>query len=141
MQGGTWKTRHFTAVLGARNGPLPPNGRIEIMEGGRLASLGMLENRMLLGTGYHRTFAYVCNAMNIPDGMGKAVVFPLLRSLPFPDSPAAPNHGLRGMLLGTRPPRFSDFFNDRLFMAVNLRKKKHYELRLTIELAGIDDES
>ena len=123
------------------NGPLPPNGRIEIMEGGRLASVGMLEGRMLLGTGYHRSFAYACNAMNVPDAIGKAAVFPVLKSLPFPDSPAAPNHGLRGMLLGTRCPFFADFFDGRLFMAVNLRKKKHYELRVSLELVGVDDDS
>lgn len=121
------------------NGPLPPNGRIEIIEGNRLASIGSLEGRMMLGTGYHRTFAYTCNARNVPDAIGKAAVFPVLRSLPFPDSPAAPNHGLRGMLLGTRAPLFADFFDDRLFIAVKLRRKKHYELRLTVDLTGIDE--
>ena len=99
-----------------------------------------LEKRLLLGTGYHRTFAYSRNAMNVPEGIGKAAVFPVLKSLPFPDSPAVPNKGLRGMLLGLRPPFFADFFDDCLFMPVKLRKKKHYELRLQVQLVGVDED-
>jgi hypothetical protein len=123
------------------SGPQAPDGHLNIMEGGRLANAAQLEGRMLLGTGYHRTFAYSRSAMNAPDGIGKAVVFPLLRNLPFPDSPAMPNHGLRAMLLGARPPFFADFFDNRLFMPVMLRKKKCYELRIHAELVGVNDES
>jgi len=121
--------------------PLIVNGTIGIREGASFASLSLFENRLILGTGYHRTFAYSRNAMNVPDAIGKAAVFPLLRSLPFPDSPDAPNHGLRGVLLGTRAPRFADFFDGRLFMSVGLRKKKHYELRVNFDLVGIDDDA
>lgn len=118
-----------------------PTGGLQLREGNRLASASRLDGRMLLGTGYHRSFAYARNAMKVPDAIGKAAVFPLLKSLPFPDSPAAPNHGLRVMLLGPRAPFFADFFDEGLFMSVRLRKKKHYEMRFSIEFVGVDDDA
>jgi hypothetical protein len=114
------------------------DGRFELQQGARFPNVAELEGRMLLATGYHRTFAHSRNVMNAPEATDRAVLLALTTNLPFPDTPE--NQGLKAMLLGLRPPFFADFFDVRLFMPVKLRKRR-YEMRIHVDVVGVDEAS
>jgi len=73
-----------------------------------------------------------------PDGMERSsLLVALTTDADFILSPQSPNQGLRAMLCGPRPPLFGDFFDDRFFIKVKLRKKR-YELQIRAQVVAVD---
>jgi hypothetical protein len=93
--------------------------------------------RMLLWAGYHRSYARMAS-MN-PDATDRSLLAVLTNDADFVLSPDSPNQGVRAMVCGLRPPIFADFFDNRLFMSVRLRRKR-YELRIRAMVVGINCE-
>jgi hypothetical protein len=109
-----------------------------IQQGGCLVTASHLETRLILHTGFHRTFAFCRSARNEPEAISRSVLIVLTRNIPYEISPACPKQGLREKLLGARPPMVSDYFDDRFFIPVKLRKKR-YELQLIVKRMAIDE--
>jgi hypothetical protein len=81
------------------------------------------DGRLLLWSGYHRSFALMTN--EYPDGRDRSLVTVLSTDADFLLSPQdSPNQGLRDIVRGLRPPLFGDFFDERFFIPVRLRKKR-----------------
>jgi hypothetical protein len=116
---------------------LDKTGAFRIMQTAPFVAVTEFGNGMMLTAGYHRTFAHARKARNAPDAMGRSRLIALTTDVPFWVSPVAPNQGLRGRLLGARPPLFSDFFDARFFMNVKLRKKR-FEMQVCASLVAID---
>jgi hypothetical protein len=116
----------------------PQDGAFRIVQGGGFASVGEIDGRLLLKSGYHRSFAFVRAVKNELEANDKCVLVALTRSVPAQLLPGWPQPGLRTMVLGPRAPLFSDFFNDDFAMTVKLRKKR-YEMHIRVETVAIDD--
>jgi hypothetical protein len=97
-------------------------GGFGIQQGGGYVCVAEIGGRLLLKAGYHRSFAFARATMNEPDAKDKCELVALTTTLPPQLSDDLPNQGLRTIVLGSRPPLFSDFFSD-LAMTVKLRKK------------------
>lgn len=93
------------------------------------------DQRLLLGAGYHRTFAFIDS--HRPDAIDLPLVVALTTDADFMLSAACPNQGVRDMVRGLRPPTFADFFDARLAMPVRLRKKR-FEMWIHANLVSID---
>jgi hypothetical protein len=115
-----------------------PDGLFQIQQGGGFVSVCEVEGRMVLKSGYHRSFAFARSTMNEPEARDKSLLVALTATAPPQLSPLFPMQGLRTTVLGSRPPLLSDFFNDSLAMRVKLRRKR-YEMHLRVELKQIDD--
>jgi hypothetical protein len=113
-----------------------PDRGLQICETARHVSVGMFDDRMLLWAGYHRSYARIAN----PEAIDRSLLVVLTTDSDFFFSPDSPNQGLRDTLRGSRPPLFADFFDDRFFMRVRLRKKR-FELRIRADLAQLDLEA
>ena len=105
-----------------------------IREDARHVSLTEYGSRMMLWAGYHRSYGMVSTA---PEGTDRSLVAALTEDGTFAVSSASPNQGLRDTLCGLRPPLFADFFDDRFFMTVPL-KRKRYVLQVRAQVVGVD---
>jgi len=94
--------------------------------------------RILLWAGYHRAYARVAGVG--PDARDRTLLVVLSKDAEHIVAPDSPDPALRAMLLGPRPPVFADFFNDRLFVKLRLRKKR-FELRIRASVEAVDDEA
>jgi len=112
------------------------NGRFEIQELARHVSVTAFQNRMILFAGYHRSYARIASAK--PDGSGRSLLVALTTDADFLVSAQSPNQGLRAMICGLRPSLLGDFFDDTLFMAVIL-KRKRFVLQIRANCVGVDD--
>jgi tetratricopeptide (TPR) repeat protein len=116
-------------------GPLQPSGQMRVSEARGFITVAFHANRALLLSGYHLTFACaqrVLEAVDAPRG----VLFGVSNQLESMGSMA--DEVLRTME-GPRPPRMADLFDDRLFVAVKLRRRRH-QMRIHFEVAAIDCE-
>jgi len=111
-----------------------PRMGFQVIELARHVSLTAFDDRMLLWAGYHRSYA---RARMAPDAMECSLLAVLTTDGDFALSPDSPNQGLREMLRGERPPLFRDFFDDRFFMSVRLRKKR-FQLQIRAQVVGIN---
>ncbi len=114
-----------------------PNSGFQIMEHARHVSITAFHDRMLLFSGYHRSYARMASAN--PEGRERSLLAALTTDGEFLVSPDSPNQGLRAMLYGPRPPLFADFFDERFFIRVKLRKRR-FELRIQAQVMAIDEE-
>jgi hypothetical protein len=92
--------------------------------------------RTLLWAGYHRAYARIASLK--ADATDRSLLVVLSHDADHIVAPDSPDPELRATLLGARPPLFADFFDDRLFLKVNLRKKR-YELRLRASVEAVND--
>lgn len=124
-----------------------PGGKIGVAERPSFITAISLDDRMLLWSGYHRTYA-VLSQIN-PEGTGSpdilaAVIIPADDAERFLGKDS-PRPEVRDLIRSDRPPIFSDFFNDALCMRVNLRKQRpefhvdNYDIR-TARMVWVDDE-
>jgi tetratricopeptide (TPR) repeat protein len=114
--------------------PSQPN-EIRVSEGDGFVTVAVHADRALLLRGYHRTFAcaqFAREAVNAPHGVLFAVSDQLASIGSLADE-------VLGMMAGPRPPRMADFFDDRFFLPVTLRKRR-YQMRIHCEVAEIDYE-
>ncbi len=114
-----------------------PNGGFQVQEMARHLSVTAFDNRMLLWAGYHRSFARM--ASTNPDATDRSLLAVLTTDADFALSPDAPNQGLCAMVRGVRPPLLRDFLDDRLFIRVQLRKKR-FELQIRSNVVAVDYE-
>jgi hypothetical protein len=92
-------------------------------------------DRMLLWAGYHRSYARALRDQ--PDGMESPALVALAENVVSP--PIAGNETPFDRLVrGLRPPFFGDFFDDRLFIRVDLLRRRP-QMRIRSEIAWIDD--
>jgi hypothetical protein len=92
--------------------------------------------RTLLWAGYHRAYARVASLK--ADAIDRSLLVVLSKDADHIVAPDSPDPKLRATLLGARPPLFADFFDDRLFLKINLRKKR-YELRIRAFVEAVND--
>lgn len=112
-----------------------PNNQWGLQEGARHVSVTGVQGRMMLWAGYHRSYARVSSMA--PDAIDRSLVVALTTDGDFAVSQASPNHGLRDMLCGLRPPLFADFFDDRFFMRVPLRRRR-FVLQVRAQVVAVD---
>jgi tetratricopeptide (TPR) repeat protein len=115
-------------------GPLQPHGELRVTEAESFITVQLHAGQALLLRGYHRTFAcarFTREAANAPRGVlfGVSNYFALLDG--------ETNTAAATMEL-TRPPRMADFFDERLYLPVTLRKRR-YEMRISCEVVEIDE--
>jgi hypothetical protein len=115
-----------------------PNGTFGIQQFAGFVSVTMIEGRLLLKAGYHRSFAFARTVINEPDAKDRSVLVALTKSLPPQLEPSFPDQGLRTTVLGSRPPLFSDFFDVDLAMTVKLHKKR-YEAHFQARIVAVND--
>jgi hypothetical protein len=111
-------------------------GQFQIQELARHISVTEFQSRMLLWSGYHRSYARIASAK--PDGKDRSLLVALTTDGDSFVSPQSPNQGLRAMVCGLRPSLLGDFFDDTLFMAVNL-KRKRFVLQIRAICVPVDD--
>ena len=116
---------------------LLPNGLFQIQQGGGFISVCDVEGRLLLKAGYHRTFAFCRSRRNEPDAKDRSLLVALTKSVPPVLAADFPKQGLRTTVLGSRPPLFSDFFDDVLSIRVKLRKKR-FEMHVKVDTVAVD---
>ena len=96
-------------------------------------------DRTLLWAGYHRAYARAAASLKAA-AVDRSLLVVLSRDADHILAPDSPEPELRTMLLGPRPPLFADFFDERLFLKVRLRKKR-YELRLKASVEAVNDDA
>ncbi len=96
------------------------------------------EGRMILKAGYHRSFAFSRTLIKDPDAKDKSLLVAVTNTLPPQLLPTFPTQGLRTTVLGSRPPLFSDFFDDALAISVKLLKKR-YEMHISVGVVAINE--
>jgi hypothetical protein len=90
---------------------------------------------MLLWSGYHRSYARALSAQ--PEGIEAPALVALAENVVAPPI-AGSETPFDRLVRGPRPPFFADFFDDRLFISVNLRRRRA-QMRIRSEIAWIDD--
>lgn len=121
---------HFEYFLA---GPALPDGRMWICEADPFVTVSLHAGRALLLKGYHRTFAFADRAARTElDSAG--ALFGQSSSLQEMGSDAAE---MLQVMEGPRPPCLGDFFDERLFMPVTLRRHE-YEMRIGYEVVEGD---
>jgi hypothetical protein len=112
-------------------------GGFAVQEMAKQITVTSFDRRLLLWAGYHRSFALMMN--EYPDGMDRSLIVALTTDADFILSSHSPNQGVRDMLRGLRPPLFVDFFDERFFIAVRLRKKRcELHIRAKVEWINVD---
>jgi hypothetical protein len=86
-----------------------------------IVAVRLLGGRVLLWGGYHRTHAILCQMAG--DAAGVAPLLTVMSGIPEVDDFLA-RPSVRELVLGERPALLRDFFDEELFMVVNLRKKR-----------------
>jgi len=95
-------------------------------------------DRILLWAGYHRAYARMASLK--PDASDRSLLVVLSKDADYILAPDSPEPELRATLLGARPPLFADFFDERLFLKVRLRRKR-FELRIRASVEAVDDDA
>jgi tetratricopeptide (TPR) repeat protein len=114
--------------------PSQPN-QIHVSEADGFVTVAVHADHALLLRGYHRTFAcaqFARETANAPHGVLFAVSNQLRSIGSLADE-------VLSMMEGPRPPRMGDFFDDRFFLPVTLRRRR-YQMRIHCEVAEIEYE-
>ncbi len=112
------------------------NGQVfGIAQGAPHVSVSVAGARTVLWAGYHR--CYVRAGTVNPEGIDRSVLAALTSEGALALAPESGNQSLRDLVFGERPPPLSDFFDERLFMEVELRRKR-FELQIRVGIARID---
>jgi hypothetical protein len=114
------------------------NGEFHIKPGPALKYVTVTEiepDRLLLLAGYHRSFARALRAQ--ADGTECPALVALVENVVPPVIPG--NETVFDLLVrGVRAPLLADFFDERLFMRVLLRRKR-YQMQIRAHIEHIDD--
>ncbi len=117
-------------------GPLQPDATMRVSRALDFVTVAFHANRALLLSGYHRVFAcaqFTREAVNAPRG----VLFGVSNCLEAMGSGA---DDVLNVMEGPRPPRMADFFDDRLFLPVTLRRRR-YQMRIQCEVIETGEEA
>jgi hypothetical protein len=134
---------NFTTIQNGWNFSLPHgefllafNGQaFGIIVGAPHVSVSRIGTRSILWAGYHRCYARAANVN--PATNDRSVLAALTAEGTLAVGPESNQTPLRDLVLGDRPPLFGDFFDERLFMEVELHRKR-YELQIRVEVARIN---
>jgi hypothetical protein len=110
-------------------------GGFVVVEGGPQVGVSEFADRMVLWTGYHRSVARA--SMVNPEHTDRVVFAALTTEGNSAFGAGSTNPTLRDLVLGDCPPVVSDFFDERFFMEVEMRKKR-YELQVRARPVGIN---
>lgn len=113
-----------------------PGSTFEVEELAAHVSATQFGSRTLLWAGYHRAYARL--AALKPDAPDRSLLVVLSKDAEHIVAADSPDPAVRAMLLGPRPPVFADFFNDRLFVKLRLRRKR-FELRIRASVEAVDE--
>jgi tetratricopeptide (TPR) repeat protein len=116
-------------------GPLQPSLEMRVSEAQGFVTVAFHAGRALLISGYHRTFACAQRALDA-ENAPRGVLFGVSNQLEAMGSTA---DDVLSMMEGPRPPRMADFFDNRLFLPVTLRKRR-YQMRIHCEVVEVDVE-
>lgn len=111
------------------------NQGYQIVELAKFVSVTRFNQRMLLTAGYHRSYARMSGMA--PDAIDRSVLVVVTTDGDLFVSPSSPNHGVRAMCCGLRPPLFADFFDEDFFITVPL-KRKRFVLRVRGQMVPVD---
>jgi hypothetical protein len=114
-----------------------PTRAFGIILGAPHVAVSVVETRTVLWAGYHRCYARVATVN--PAIIDRAVLAALTTEATLALGPASTNQPLRALVLGEGPPLLGDFLDERLFMEVELHRKR-YELQVRAEVAKINVE-
>ena len=128
----TFDLPHSDFVLA---GPVQPSGEMRVSEVQGFVTVAFHADRALLMSGYHRTFACAQRALNV-ENAPRGVLFGVSNLLAAMGGQA--DEVLKRME-SPRPPRMADFFDERLFLPVALRRRR-YQMRVHYEVAEIAEE-
>jgi len=103
-----------------------------IVQGAPHVSVSTIGTRTVLWAGYHRCYARAATVNPAITDRSVLAAFTTEGNLGV-----ATNQMLRDLLLGERPPLLADFLDERLFIEVELRRKR-YELQVRAEVARIN---
>ena len=120
---------------------LTPDGKFAPIQFLRHVSVMNVGERMLLWKGYHRAFARMLGAASAAEDRSPLVglIATTLFPPPTQQSGAMVAGGGAGLdIFGCRPPLFSDFFTEGLFIKVRLRRKR-YQLQVRSKWVQIDE--
>jgi tetratricopeptide (TPR) repeat protein len=117
------------------SGPVQPSGEMRVSEAQGFVTVAFHADRALLLSGYHRTFACAQRTLNV-ENAPRGILFGVSNQLAAMGSSAV--EVLR-MMEGPRPPRMADFFDDRVFLPVTLRRRR-YQMRINYRVAEIEEE-
>lgn len=109
-------------------------GVFRIVHGAPHISVSKVGERLVLWSGYHRSYARA--AIDNPDTKDRSVIAVLTLEGTRAAAPESTNQRFRELVLGECPPLLADFFDERLCMKVKLHRKS-YELRIRAEVANI----
>lgn len=104
-----------------------------IVQGAPHISVSKVNERMVLWSGYHRSYARA--AIDNPETKDRSVLAALTLEGTRAAAPESTNQRFRELVLGECPPLLADFFDERLCMKVKLQRKS-YELRIRAEIAN-----
>lgn len=118
--------------------PCVCNGELHLKPGPTLRHVTVIQpqaDRLLLWSGYHRSYARALIAH--PDGTELPALVALAENVV--SAPMAGRETAFDRLVrGPRPPFFTDFFDERLFMRVALRRKR-FQMQIRSDVAWVDD--
>jgi hypothetical protein len=118
--------------------PCVCNGELHMKPAPALRHVTVIEvepDRLLLWSGYHRSYARALIAQ--PDGRGLPALVALAENVVSPPI-AGKETPFDRLVRGRRPPFFADFFDERLFMRVALRRRRP-QMQIRSDIAWIDD--
>ena len=98
-------------------------------------SVSACEDRLLLWSGYHRTYARVANLA--PGGTDRGLLVARFTDGESLAAPDAPDQWVRDMLRGVRPPLFRDFFDESVITRVKIRKNR-FELHIEAKIVRVN---
>jgi hypothetical protein len=111
------------------------NTGFQITELAKFVSVTKFAQRMMLHAGYHRSYARISGMA--PDAIDRSVLVVDTTDGEFLVSPSSPNQGVRAVCCGLRPALFGDFFDDRFFINVPV-KRKRFVLQVRGQMVPVD---
>ncbi len=117
------------------SGPVQPSGEMRVAEAQGFVTVAFHADRALLLSGYHRTFACAQRTLSV-ENAPRGVLFGVSNQL---DAMGSMADDVLRMMEGPRPPRMADFFDNRLYLPVTLRKRR-YQMRIHCQVAEIEEE-
>jgi hypothetical protein len=106
-----------------------------ILQGARHVSVSIAGTRTILWAGYHRCYARAATVN--PEIIDRTVLAALTTEGTRAVAPESMNEPLRDLVLGELPPLFGGFLDERLFMNVELHRKR-FELQIRVEVARVN---
>lgn len=100
-------------------------------------SVSIAGMRTVLWAGYHRCYGRA--AAGNSENVDRSVLAAVTNEGNLALAPESGNHALRDLVLGERPPLLADFLDERLFVEVEVHRKR-FELQIRVAVARLNIE-